>query len=115
MAVTVSNSNTLNPFLRINLAQIYEACATFGVKQLYVFGSITNERFSPQSDIDFLVSFTKSAQTHFFDNYMNLHYHLAEITHRKIDLLTEDSLKTDPNPFFNRSVEKAKILIYDEN
>ena len=33
MAVTVSNSNTLNPFLRINLAQIYEACAIFGVKQ----------------------------------------------------------------------------------
>lgn len=115
MAVATLNTNTLNPFLRINLAQISEACAAFGVKQLYVFGSITNERFSPQSDIDFLVSFTQSAQNHFFDNYMNLHYRLAEITHRKIDLLTEDSLKTDPNPFFNQSVENAKILIYDEN
>ena len=108
-------NNSLHPFLTNNLAQIYEACTQFGVKHLYVFGSITDNRFSPQSDVDFLVRFKESAYNHLFDNYMNLHYRLAEIMHRKIDLLTEDSLTNDPNPFFNQSIEHTKILIYDEN
>ena len=114
MAIATLSEHTLNPFLRINLAQIREACTAFGVKRLYVFGSITNERFSPQSDIDFLVSFKKSAQNRFFDNYMDLHYRLAEITNRKIDLLTEDALINDPNPYFNQTVENSKTLIFND-
>ncbi len=115
MAISTFNQRTVNAYLTNNLAQIQDACLRFGVKHLYVFGSITSTRFNDQSDVDFLVSFKKSAHTHYFDNYMNLHYRLAEIMHRKIDLITDDALKNDPNPFFNQSVENAKILIFDEN
>jgi uncharacterized protein len=107
--------NTIHPNLASHIAQIREACLRFGVKQLYAFGSITNSRFNAQSDVDFLVSFKKTAQLHLFDNYMNLHYRLAEIMHRKIDLITEDALQNDPNPYFNKTVENEKILLFDEN
>ena len=113
MVATTIKENIINPHLTNHIVQIEEACVRFGVQQLYVFGSITNSRFNNQSDVDFLVSFKKSAYTHFFDNYMDLHYRLAEIMHRKIDLITEDSLTNEPNPFFNLTVENDKILVFD--
>jgi uncharacterized protein len=115
MAIATFNENRVHSSLTNNLAQIHKACVTFGVKQLYVFGSITNTRFNSESDVDFLVQFKPSAYVHYFDNYMNLHYRLAEIMLRKIDLITEDSLINEPNLFFNQSVNDAKILIFDEN
>jgi uncharacterized protein len=113
MAATTLYENKIHPNLKNYMTQIQEACLRFGVKQLYVFGSITNSHFNAQSDVDFLVSFKKTAQLHFFDNYMNLHYRLAEIMHRKIDLITEDALQNDPNPYFNKTVENEKILIFN--
>ncbi len=113
METTTLKENIINNKLTDNLTDIQDACKRFGVKQLYVFGSITNSRFNTQSDVDFLVSFKKSAYTHFFDNYMDLHYRLAEIMHHKIDLITEDALLNEPNPYFNKNVDNAKILVFD--
>ena len=106
--------NSLPNILTDKLPQIKEACHRFGVNRLYVFGSATNTRFSEASDIDFLVSFNKKTQSKIFDNYMALHYYLAEILNRKIDLLTESALQIDVNPYFNQTVEQSKVLIFDE-
>ena len=46
---------------------------------------------------------------------MALHYYLAELLNRKIDLLTESALQIDVNPYFNQTVEQTKILLFDEN
>lgn len=113
MTATTFKENIIHPNLINYMTQIQDACMRFGVKRLYAFGSITNSRFNAQSDVDFLVSFKKSAQGHLFDNYMNLHYRLAEIMSRKIDLITEDALKNDPNPYFNQTIENDKILLFN--
>ena len=112
--VSIDN-NILPKPLSDKLPQIREACRRFDVKTLYVFGSATNARFNEASDIDFLVSFNKKNQSKILDNYMALHYYLAELLNRKIDLLTESALQIDVNPYFNQTVEQTKILLFDEN
>ena len=61
----------------------------YSVKSIALFGSHLRGENKRKSDIDFLVAFEKST----FDNYMNLKIFLENLFKRKIDLLTESSLK----------------------
>ena len=81
------------------------------VKKLYAFGSVVSNQFKPESDIDFLISFDENISAEqYTENYFSLHYKLKELFNRKIDLITEKSLK---NPYFIESVNKSKELIYE--
>ncbi len=59
------------------------------VKKIGVFGSVVKQKSTKKSDIDFLVVFNKST----FDNYMELKFLLERLFKKKIDLVTEKSLK----------------------
>jgi predicted nucleotidyltransferase len=84
-------------------------CRTYGVKAMYVFGSVCTNRFNNRSDIDFLISFDNLSVEQYTDNYFELYYHLQHLFGRKIDLLTDKSLS---NPYFIESIEASKQLIY---
>ena len=77
---------------------------------MYVFGSANTDKFTPQSDIDFLIAFEDGISVaEYTDNYFALHYALRDMLGRKIDLVTENSLS---NPYFIQEVEQTKKLIY---
>jgi predicted nucleotidyltransferase len=61
------------------------------VKRLGLFGSFLKGNAKPGSDLDFLVTFKKPS----FDNYMDLKFLLEKIFRKKVDLVTERSLKSD--------------------
>jgi len=81
----------------------------FDVRELYVFGSATTEKFNNNSDIDILVYFKDLSVEKYTDNYFELHYCLEKLFARKIDLITENSLS---NPYFIESIEETKQLLY---
>ena len=86
-------------------------CNSFRVKKLYAFGSIVSNKFNNESDIDFLISFDENIPLEqYADNYFSIHYKLKELFKRKIDLVTERSLK---NPYFIESIDESKQLIYE--
>ncbi len=81
----------------------------YKVAKLYVFGSVLNNRFSSESDIDFIVSFDKVELEQYADNYFDFKFSLEDLFNRNIDLLEEKAIK---NPFFKNSVNNSKQLIY---
>ncbi|MFD1201602.1 nucleotidyltransferase family protein [Leucobacter albus] len=92
----------------LDVAAIRHACEKYGVARLRVFGSSVTDRFAPEtSDIDFLVTF-KDGRDNLFDDYFDLKFELERIVGRKVDLVTERSLR---NPFFIASaLENAQEL-----
>ena len=79
-------------------------------KKLYVFGSVLTSQFTMESDIDVLVETTDMKPEEKGEKLINLWDDLELLFNRKIDLLTENSLK---NPFLKREIEQTRKLIYD--
>lgn len=100
----------MNLVLSQNIEQIKSLCQEQKVQKLYSFGSVNDASFNAASDLDFLVSFQKMELTDYADHFFNLCEGLEEITGRKVDLITENSLQ---NPYFIESVEKTKQLLYE--
>ncbi len=91
------------------LDAIRKLCPTYYVKDLYAFGSVVNEGFNENSDVDLLVSFLGVPMLDFADNYFNFQEALQRIVLRKVDLVIEKSLT---NPVLIRSIHKSKQPIY---
>lgn len=88
-----------------------KVCRIHGVKYLYAFGSSTTDNFDFQkSDLDFLVEIDSLDPLEKGDKLISLWDSFEEIFHRKIDLLTESSIK---NPYLRKSIDSTKVLIYD--
>ena len=76
---------------------------------MHLFGSGANGDFGESSDVDILVSFKDIPFERYTDNYFELHDALVLFFGRKVDLITDKSLS---NPYFIRSVEATKQLLY---
>jgi hypothetical protein len=91
------------------LDDVKRLCKAYDIKRMHVFGSACTDKFTRNSDIDFLIAFKNISIEKYTDNYFELHYKLEELFKRKIDLMTENSLS---NPYFIASIEKTKHLLY---
>ena len=100
----------LNSKIKKQLPMVIELLKKHKIKSAFVFGSVLTDAFNVASDIDFLVNLEDGidpveAGGHLWD----LEYELQDLLHRKIDLLTERSLK---NPYFIKELNKTKFSIY---
>ena len=93
-----------------NIDQIQEACVANKVKSLFAFGSVTNDKFSPHSDIDLIVDIAESDPLEYTDKYFDLKERLEKILNRHIDLLEQKAIR---NPFLKKEIHQTKILIYE--
>lgn len=91
--------------------KLHDICSKHMVKNLYLFGSATNERFDAKSsDIDLVVEFAEDLELHnYADNYFSLLKNLEQLFEKKVDLLSMKSLR---NPVMIEEVEKSKIPLY---
>jgi uncharacterized protein len=62
----------------------------FGIKSLFLFGSVARNEATQESDLDFVVNFDGKVT---FDQYMDLKIFLEDLFGKKIDLAIEDTLK----------------------
>jgi uncharacterized protein len=79
----------------------------FGVVELGIFGSHARGEAGENSDIDFLVMFEKGKKT--FDNFMDLHEYLENLYHRKIDLVTPESVSKYIRPYIEKEAVYEKL------
>lgn len=92
--------------------ELASLCENHDVEALYVFGSAARGELAPQSDFDFLVRFRPSVPLlRFADNYFDLHSSLEALLDRRVDLVTESSLK---NPVFTKEVFSTRIPVYEK-
>ncbi len=86
-------------------------CKMHDVKTLYAFGSSTNDQFNEEtSDIDLLVELDTQDPIARGENLMNLWEKFELFFQRKVDLLTNASIK---NPILRKNIDSSKMLIYD--
>ena len=100
----------IHPTLQVHMPKVIALLKKHKIKSAYVFGSVLTERFNEESDVDFLVNLQEGldpveAGGHLWD----LGYDLEDLLKRKIDLITERSLK---NPYFIKELDDTKFPIY---
>ncbi len=95
--------------LTAHIDEIKEICASNKVRTLFAFGSVTNDRFKADSDVDMVVDIAENDPLAYSDSYFNLKEQLETIFNRHVDLLEQKAIR---NPFLKREIDQTKILIY---
>lgn len=88
--------------------QIDNFCRRWRVVELAVFGSVLREDFRPDSDVDVLVSFEKSAPWSAFD-LVSMREELEAIFGRPVDLIEKEGLQ---NPFRRSAILSSREVLY---
>lgn len=92
-----------------HIGQIKNLCDQHNVRSLFAFGSITNNQFKADSDIDLIVDIDASDPLEYTDHYFELKFQLEQILQRKIDLLEQKAIR---NPFLRQEIDRTKVLVY---
>lgn len=101
----------LKESIKYRLADFLTLCKTHNVKNLYAFGSSVTDEFDKNtSDIDLLIEIDNDDPIERGENLMSIWDQLEQFFQRKVDLLTDSSIK---NPVLKNNIDSTKILIYD--
>ncbi len=76
----------------------------YGVRKIGVFGSVLKGKLTKKSDIDILIEFKNLS----FDNYAEVIILLEKLFKRKIDLITESSLRPEM-AYVKKEAEYARL------
>ena len=76
----------------------------FGVRALFLFGSVARDEARTDSDIDLLVDFAGSPT---YRGYMGLKFHLEDMLGCRVDLVTRNGLRSRVLP----AVEREAIRV----
>ncbi len=82
-------------------------CQEFELQQLDLIGSAVRDDFSPESDIDVLVTF--QGDENLVYRFFGLKDRLEQLFGRKVDVIEERAIR---NPYFKRAVNHDRIPIY---
>jgi len=80
---------------------------SFGVDRIGLFGSFVRATQTAGSDVDLLVQFNPAQKT--FDNFMGLSQALEDILHRRVELVTPESLSPYIGPRILAEVEYVPL------
>jgi len=88
-----------------------DLCRAHNVDKMYAFGSSITDHFDPEtSDIDVVVKVDIDDPVARGEALLSLWDKLEALFKRKVDLLTEDSIR---NPYLRSNINRTKKLIYD--
>ena len=90
--------------------KIIEFCRRWKIIEFALFGSVLREDFSPESDIDVLVSFAPDANWSLLD-HVEMQDELKMIFGRKTDLISRHGIERSRNHIRRREIlETAKVI-----
>ena len=99
MEATVHTKSELFERLHEQQAEIRR----LGVARLGVFGSFVRDEPTPESDVDIFVEFAPGKKN--FDRFMALAHLLEDVLHRRVEIVTPESLSPYIGPYILREVE----------
>ncbi|MBX9702629.1 MAG: nucleotidyltransferase family protein [Silvanigrellaceae bacterium] len=73
----------------------------FKIQRISIFGSVARDQETPQSDIDILIKFECPTS---FDLYMDLKFFLEDLLDRKVDLVTEDAVRSELKEYIEKDL-----------
>jgi hypothetical protein len=91
-------------------SELSKLCREFHVLRLELFGSALSSAFdSEQSDLDFLVEFQPLQPGDYATAFFGFKEALERLFGRPVDLVVASAIR---NPYFRRSIEQSKALLY---
>lgn len=95
-----------------HMEEIGALCQRFGVRRLDIFGSAASDAFDPAtSDLDFIATFADTDKPGYARRYLAFAEALEALFKRRVDLLTESSIR---NPYFRQTVAATRQAIFVE-
>jgi predicted nucleotidyltransferase len=91
------------------IGSLNDLCRANHVKELSVFGSALTDRFSAESDIDFVVEFQHLDPFAYSASYFQLKFALQDLFQRPIDLIEAKEIR---NPYLREEITSKKHLLY---
>ena len=86
----------VNPQLAVDEGRLSTFCRRWKIAELAVFGSALRSDFRPDSDVDFLVTFSPEADWSLLD-HVTMETELSEIVGRRIDLVSRRAVERSDN------------------
>jgi len=90
------------------LTSLEALCRKWRVQELALFGSVLRDDFSPESDVDVLVTFDPEASWSAWD-LIGMQEELEALLGRKVDLVEKDAVH---NPFRRREILRSHQVVY---
>ncbi|WP_194975528.1 nucleotidyltransferase family protein [Aquiflexum lacus] len=101
----------LSTLIKERYIDFIDLCRSHKVANIYAFGSSITDHFDPKtSDIDLVVTIDIDDPADRGEALISLWDNLEVLFGRKVDLLTEDSIR---NPYLKSNIDRTKKLIYD--
>ncbi|MFT4152710.1 nucleotidyltransferase family protein [Parafilimonas sp.] len=91
----------LHQYRQILAQQKEQLLKNYPIKTLGLFGSVVRNDFTPESDIDVIVEFTRPVGMEFIE----LAEDLEKIFHRKVDLVSRKGLRTQTFDFIKEEIQ----------
>jgi predicted nucleotidyltransferase len=91
--------------------KIEDFCRKWKVREFALFGSVLQESFCPDSDIDVLVDFEPGLSRSLFD-LVNMTDELKEIFGRDVDLLTRPAVEKSRNYIRRKAILSSMEVVY---
>ena len=91
--------------------QIIEFCQRWKISELALFGSVLGKLFTPESDVDVLVTFLPVARWTLFD-WVTMRDELQEIFKREVDLVSRRGLESSRNALRRNAILSRVEVVY---
>ena len=103
----------MNRRVKIDLphGRIAEFCQRWKICELALFGSVLREDFSPDSDVDVLVSFTPKAEWG-LSRLLDMKEELERLLGRRVDLVERRLVEQSENPFRKQHILNHLEQVY---
>jgi predicted nucleotidyltransferase len=98
--------------LQLTPRQLETLCQNAKIETLAVFGSILRDDFTPQSDIDLLITYHPDAKRSLFRK-LDLKETFEIACQRPVDLVSRTAIEHSPNPIRRNNILSTATLIYD--
>ena len=91
--------------------EIRQFCERWGITEFAVFGSALRDDFSPESDLDVLVTFERDADWGLLD-HVAMQLELQEISQREVDVVTRRAMERSHNWVRREEILSTAQVIY---
>ena len=104
-------SESIHPNVSVTHEQIAAFCRKWDIVRFELFGSVLRDDFTPESDIDVMVTFAAG------DNYSLLDMarmdaELAAMFGRHVDMVERPAVEASPNPVHRRAILSHARAVY---
>ena len=97
--------------IEVDPTQLKEFCSQWQIRELAIFGSALRDDFSPDSDLDILVTFTESADWGLLD-LVRMEREFAKLAGREVDLVDRRSIARSSNWLRREEILGSAVPVY---